>query len=63
MNFRQKVEENVIIFLLSMLVVGFGAGFGAYRAIIEASNETMIPKTRKDELETSALSQLNFRIN
>ncbi|RYU58538.1 hypothetical protein EWI61_10200 [Methylolobus aquaticus] len=52
MSFKQTVEENVVIWLLGMLALGFGAGFGAYRTILEVSDQTTILKTRKADLES-----------
>lgn len=51
MGFRQKIEDNVVIFLLSTLVTGFLSGIAAYEAILRISDVTKISKSDKERLE------------
>lgn len=45
MSIKEKVEENVVLWLLGMLVTGFLSGIGAYKAILEIAQLTVIPKS------------------
>ncbi len=51
MTFKEKVENNVIIWLLGTLLVGFLSGIATYKGILEIAGQTTISK--------EALIQLN----
>ena len=50
MNFKEKIEKNIYIWLVSILLTGFGAGFGAYKLILEISDLTTISNEYKTQL-------------
>jgi hypothetical protein len=45
MSLKEKVEENVVLWLLGMLITGFLSGIGAYKAILEIAQLTVVPKS------------------
>jgi len=45
MTLRESIENNPTVWLLTTLVVGFATGFGAYRTIIEVSNQVTVSKS------------------
>jgi len=51
MNLRERIEDNLTIWLLTTLVTGFVAGAGAYKAILEIAQLTVISKARLEQLE------------
>jgi hypothetical protein len=64
MNLRQSIENNPTIWLLSTLLVGFIAGFAAYRTIIEVSGQINVSKSEYDRVKREALMvpQLEMQI-
>lgn len=55
-SFRERVEANITVWLLSTLLVGFLAGFATYRTIQEVGGIQPIPKSRIDQLEASVIA-------
>ena len=57
---REKVENNVVVFLLTAVITGFGAGFGAYPAILAVSGREAVDKERieQDEKDLTGLEKL-----
>ena len=51
MNIRDRVEQNVTIWLLGTLLTGFLAGFGAYKTILVVSGRTTISIEKLQVLE------------
>lgn len=54
MSLKEKIENNLVIFFLSALLTGFGAGLGAYRGALEIARLDTVTKNSyvlKDELE------------
>lgn len=51
MTIRERVEQNVIAWLLGTSLAGFVAGFGAYEAILRVSERTTVSKERLAQLE------------
>ena len=59
MSFSDSVKNNVVVWLLGVLVGGFGAGFGAYDTILRVSDRTTISddaliRLKNDLSETQA---------
>jgi hypothetical protein len=42
MSLKQSIENNLTIWTLAMVVAGFSAGFGAYKAMLDATNQTTV---------------------
>lgn len=51
MGLKENIENNVVVWLLGTLAVGFGAGFGAYGTILQVSDLTTITRAEKADLE------------
>jgi hypothetical protein len=49
-SFRQQVEDNVAVFLLTALATGFAAGWEAYVTILRINDRQTIATDRFDEL-------------
>ena len=54
MTLRQKVENNLAIWLLSMLLAGFMAGFAAYKTILEVSGQINVSKSEYEKTKHAA---------
>ena len=54
MTLRQRIENNPIVWLLSTLLVGFLAGFGAYRTIVEVSSQIIVSKAEYERTTQTA---------
>lgn len=54
MTLRQKVENNLAIWLLSMLLSGFLAGFAAYQTILEVSGRVTVSEAEYDSMVQAA---------
>jgi hypothetical protein len=50
---RQKIEDNVFVYLAGVAVAAFGAGWGAYAAVIAVSGQTAGSKTQDNTLPSS----------
>lgn len=50
MNFKERVEKNVTIWFLGMMLTAFLAGIGAYRGIIEISGQAVVNKEKYNSL-------------
>ncbi len=44
MNFRDSIEQSPVFIVLTFLVIGFGAGYGANEAIQKAANQEKVQK-------------------
>jgi hypothetical protein len=53
-KFREQIENNLPVFFLTTLVIGFASEFGAYRAIQEASNVVPVRQADLDQLKKEA---------
>ncbi len=53
MKIREQVENNPIIFFLGTLLVGFLAGLGVYKGILEIAHLEVIPRVRYDQCNNS----------
>lgn len=51
MSFKQTVENNIIVFFLGTLALGFATGWGAFSAIQFATGQTSISIDRLKQLE------------
>ena len=54
MNLREKIEDNLTVWLLSTLVTGFLAGLGAYGAVLEIAQLEVISKIKLEQLQAAA---------
>ncbi|MBI4525464.1 MAG: hypothetical protein HY695_16815 [Deltaproteobacteria bacterium] len=54
MTFRQRIEDNPMIWVLSMLVAGFLAGFGAYETILRVSNQVRVSESEHKTMQRAA---------
>ncbi len=54
MTLRQRIENNPTVWLLSTLLVGFLAGFGAYRTIVEVSSQIIVSKAEYERTTQTA---------
>jgi len=54
MSLRQSIENNPIVWLLTTLLAGFVAGFGAYRTILEVSSQITLPKAEYQRITQTA---------
>jgi hypothetical protein len=41
-SLKKLVEDNLVVFFLSTLLMGFGAGYGAYGKIVEATGQKLV---------------------
>lgn len=70
LTFREKIENKPIYYVLSTLIIGFLAGLGAYRFIVETSGQVLLGKSdyilKKDLigtiLKTEAVSEIEHLI-
>lgn len=51
---RERLENNLPLFFLATLATGFAAGFGALRAIQEASDSVPVPRAVYEQLRRDA---------
>src|SRR5258708_1247048 len=54
MTLRERIEDNIAIWLLGTLLTGFLAGIGAYKSVLEISSQKMISATEYDQLKAAA---------
>jgi len=53
-SLKEKVENNLAIWLLSTLFAGFMAGIGTYKAVLEMAQLEVVSKARLDALAVQA---------
>lgn len=53
MNLREKIEDNLAIWLLGALFSGFVGGIGAYRAVLEMAQLEVISKAKLEALQSA----------
>jgi hypothetical protein len=53
-NIREKIENNVVVWMLGTLLTGFLAGIGTYKGALEIMNLETIGKERLKQLENAA---------
>ncbi len=53
-SLKSRVENHVVVLFLSTLVVGFGAGIGAYKALISLSGQVVVSSETLDRKEAEA---------
>lgn len=58
MNIKDKVEQNVIVWLLGTLLTGFGSGIATYKAVIEIADLRVVPSSEDPEELKKQLSQM-----
>jgi hypothetical protein len=58
MNFRERIENNIIIFFLATLLTGFIAGIGSYEAILNIAHLKIISETEYRQLKKKLVTQL-----
>ena len=51
---RTRIENNVALWTLSMLLAGFIAGYGACREIVSLSGQQIVPSDKMTRLEETA---------
>lgn len=61
MNFRDRIEQSPVFIVLTFLVIGFGAGYGANEAIQKAANQEKVQKGTLVELRDE-ISDLKGRL-
>lgn len=54
---KERIENHLPLFFLGALAVGFGAGFGAYKAVLEASNNTTVHRDHLAQLNNTIEQQ------
>ncbi len=65
MSLREKIENNLAIWMFGALGAGFLAGIGTYKSIMDIAQLDVIPKSRLEELEggckpkTEAIEPIN----
>lgn len=50
-SIKERIEQNLVVWLLTTLLTGFGAGMGAYRTIQEIGGLTPVSKSRYVDLQ------------
>ena len=50
-SIRDRIEQNLVVWLLTTLLTGFGAGMGAYRTIQEIGGLAPVSKSRYEDLQ------------
>ena len=63
MSLKEKVENNVAIWLLGTLLTGFLAGIAAYKSILEISNQTVVSVSELMELRNNSTSRPDEVVN
>jgi hypothetical protein len=51
MKLKERIENNLIIFYFSALLIGFLSGIGSYKAIIEIAKLETVPKYKIEKLK------------
>jgi formylglycine-generating enzyme required for sulfatase activity len=59
MSFKDKVENNIVLWLLGSLLAGFLAGIAAYKAVIEIAQLKTISSTEYKKCKQSSLKHEN----
>jgi len=59
MNIKQKVENNIVFWTLTMLFAGFLAGIGAYKGVLEIAKLKVISESELSDLRQSSLTRLS----
>jgi len=54
---KERVENNPVVFFLGAILIGFLAGSGAYKAVLEISNQSTISKSTLDSLQQTIKTQ------
>ena len=54
MGLRQKIEDNLAIWLFSALVTGFLAGVGAYQAVLQMAQLEVVSRAKLEALQAAA---------
>ena len=54
MTFRQRIEDNPIVWVLGVLLAGFVAGFGAYETILRVSKQLTVPESEYKTIQLAA---------
>jgi hypothetical protein len=54
MNLRERIEDNLTVWLLGTLLTGFLTGLGAYKQILEIAQLEVIPKVKLEQLQAAA---------
>ena len=57
-SLKERVENNVVVWLLGMLLAGFLAGIGTYKGILEIANLTVVAKPELENLKSKSGSTL-----
>lgn len=64
MGLKERIESNAVAWLLGTIVVGFGAGIGAYDFVVRVAGLEVVPKTagetckqEVDELKNRGVAQ------
>jgi hypothetical protein len=55
MSLREKIENNLIVWLFSTLLAGFMAGVGTYKTILEVAQLEVVSKAKLEQLEATSL--------
>jgi hypothetical protein len=56
---KEKVENNVVVWMLGTLLAGFLAGIGTYEGALEIMNLETVSKERIEQLEGSVVTNQN----
>lgn len=51
MTLKEKIENNIVFWLLSTAVAGFVAGFSAYQVILEIAKLEVVPRVELVKLK------------
>lgn len=54
MSLREKIEDNLTVWLLSTLLAGFIAGIGTYKAILEIAQLEVVSRARLEQLQANS---------
>jgi len=64
MNLKEKIEKNLTLSILALLLVGFLSGLGAYKTILEIAHLDSVPENTyitKDELDEKYVSKTKYK--
>jgi hypothetical protein len=53
MNLRERIENNLIVWLFSTLLAGFLAGIGTYKTILEVAQLEVVSKAKLEQLQAT----------
>ncbi len=53
MNLREKIENNLVIWLLGALFSGFGAGIATYKAVLDMAQLEVISRAKLEALQAA----------